>query len=102
MFNIEDTDDFYADLFGRLQCVEFFLQVVMAQLYSTDTKEGQNETLSKIVALVRDRTSINPNSTDAEREFLERAHSLMIEHTETLSAKIARRANEIREERGGQ
>jgi hypothetical protein len=85
---------------GRLQSIQFLLEVLAAMRFSQLEKAQQDAALEAIYTRLSEAFSVPADTSSNLREYLGDVHAAAEEHLEKLLRDVSSRADEIRD--GGQ
>ena len=83
-----------AHLEAKQMASDFLLEVLLGSHLSGYPAEQRDEQITKIAMLARERTTISPNSTADEREYLQALLPDFVEHVDRLCRRISARADD--------
>ncbi|WRH62033.1 MAG: hypothetical protein RSE12_16925 [Fuscovulum sp.] len=84
-------------ILAKLTVQEFFIEVILAQVYGYGPKDAQDDALSQMVRLIRTSSWTRHQPTDEESTELLQVGLLASEYAANLAEKIAARADNIRD-----
>ncbi|MDH4541071.1 MULTISPECIES: hypothetical protein [Sulfitobacter] len=88
--------EYYLGLEARLAVLDFYVEVTLAQVHGYGPQDAQDEALSSILRLIRTKATVSPDASKDQIDFLSEMHPMMVAAAERLSARVARRADDIR------
>lgn len=91
----DETQEFIVNIQARVRTVEFFLEVLMAQIYARVPKDEADDAIANIKNLVKDHTSV-PTGEDRTSETARMIHADMSELADYLAERISSRSDSIR------
>ncbi|MFY0682602.1 MAG: hypothetical protein JXR13_18665 [Thalassovita sp.] len=92
----ENERSTWLELNARLSNLEFFLEVLFAQVYGYGPEDAQKESLDSILNVVQHKTKLPKGLSTEEIDFYEDLRTELLMRSEKFAEKIALRANEIR------